>query len=408
MSHIPAAGSIEDRIASRPSNPEVRLTTPEPQDPARAADTTSMDGLLTAAREVLGMELAYLAEVHESELVLREVDGDTGAYGVVPGFSPAGDALVVPRDGRAAPRRSSCPTRPRSRRPPRTRSWPRPGSAPTPACRCAARTARCTGRSAASAAPRSRSWASATCATSTCSRGWQRGASKPRRARRMDRRAEVEAAAGQALLAALNARENYTAAHSEAVLELALDGGGRAGDRLRRRDVGRPGRAAARHRQGRRAGRDPAEAGPADRARVGRDARAPGDRRADRRRDRLALAPRAGCARRARALGRQRLPGRARRRGRPAREPHLLGLRRLARDDLGPPVPPGADARRRRAPSSSATPARSSARPPWRRSCACSTAAACRWSTARTAPPGRQPGCRRSAPTGRSRPSCGR
>ena len=39
----------------------------------------------------------------------------------------------------------------------------------------------------------------------------------------IDRRAEVEAAAGQALLAALNARENYTAAHSEAVLELALE-----------------------------------------------------------------------------------------------------------------------------------------------------------------------------------------
>ena len=37
------------------------------------------------------------------------------------------------------------------------------------------------------------------------------------------RRAEVEAAAGQALLAALNARENYTAEHSEAVLELALE-----------------------------------------------------------------------------------------------------------------------------------------------------------------------------------------
>ena len=37
------------------------------------------------------------------------------------------------------------------------------------------------------------------------------------------RREEVEAAAGQALLAALNARENYTAAHSEAVLELALE-----------------------------------------------------------------------------------------------------------------------------------------------------------------------------------------
>ena len=46
-----------------------------------------MDGLLAAAREILGMELAYLSELHESELVLREVDGDTAAYGgVAPGF----------------------------------------------------------------------------------------------------------------------------------------------------------------------------------------------------------------------------------------------------------------------------------------------------------------------------------
>ena len=42
-----------------------------------------MDGLLAAAREVLGMELAYLAEIHESELVLREIDGDTAGYGGV-------------------------------------------------------------------------------------------------------------------------------------------------------------------------------------------------------------------------------------------------------------------------------------------------------------------------------------
>src|SRR5688572_17454013 len=52
------------------------------------ADTTPMAGLVAAAREVLGMELAYLAEVRDSELVLREVDGDTDAYGGVrPGFS---------------------------------------------------------------------------------------------------------------------------------------------------------------------------------------------------------------------------------------------------------------------------------------------------------------------------------
>ena len=49
------------------------------------------------------------------------------------------------------------------------------------------------------------------------------------------RRAEVEAAAGQALLAALNARENYTAEHSEAVLELALEVAGRDGPGAPRR-----------------------------------------------------------------------------------------------------------------------------------------------------------------------------
>src|SRR5215211_1671567 len=46
-----------------------------------------MDGLLAAAREVLGMEFAYLAEVQESALVLRDVDGDAAAYDVAPGFA---------------------------------------------------------------------------------------------------------------------------------------------------------------------------------------------------------------------------------------------------------------------------------------------------------------------------------
>ena len=40
-----------------------------------------MDGLLAAAREVLGMELAYLAELRDTELVLREVDGEVAGYG---------------------------------------------------------------------------------------------------------------------------------------------------------------------------------------------------------------------------------------------------------------------------------------------------------------------------------------
>jgi response regulator RpfG family c-di-GMP phosphodiesterase len=54
------------------------------------------------------------------------------------------------------------------------------------------------------------------------------------------RRAELQAEAGQALVAALNARENYTAEHSEAVLELALEVGAELGlDEAELGDVGR-------------------------------------------------------------------------------------------------------------------------------------------------------------------------
>ena len=38
-----------------------------------------MDGLLAAAREALGMELAYLAELDDRALILRGVDGDRAA-----------------------------------------------------------------------------------------------------------------------------------------------------------------------------------------------------------------------------------------------------------------------------------------------------------------------------------------
>ena len=79
-----------------------------------------MDGLLAAAREVLGMELAYLAELSESELVLREVDGDVAAYGGVgPGFTLPRELLVVPRDGRGrrAPARARCRGAAAGRRP---------------------------------------------------------------------------------------------------------------------------------------------------------------------------------------------------------------------------------------------------------------------------------------------------
>jgi diguanylate cyclase (GGDEF)-like protein/putative nucleotidyltransferase with HDIG domain len=198
------------------------LTTQEPQEAAKPADTTSMDGLLCAAREVLGMELAYLAEVHETELVLREVDGDTAAYSVASGFTiPAahswchamvsGTAPQLVRDAATLPQAAEHPF------------------------------VVATGIRAYAGVPVRR--ADGTLFGSLCCLSREPQPQLDERdlryldvlarmvARRLDasegafadRRAEVEAAAGQALLAALNARENYTAAHSEAVLELALD-----------------------------------------------------------------------------------------------------------------------------------------------------------------------------------------
>ena len=64
------------------------MVTTGAQAAADRADATPMEGLLAAAREVLGMEFAYLSEVREDALILREVDGDTDAYGGAgPGFS---------------------------------------------------------------------------------------------------------------------------------------------------------------------------------------------------------------------------------------------------------------------------------------------------------------------------------
>src|SRR5215210_7591758 len=57
------------------------------EGPIAAADPTAMEGLLAAAREVLGMELAYLAEVRESTLVLREVAGDRAGFSLPSGHS---------------------------------------------------------------------------------------------------------------------------------------------------------------------------------------------------------------------------------------------------------------------------------------------------------------------------------
>jgi len=190
---------------------------------ADRADTTPVDGLLAAAREVLGMEFAYLSEIRDDALVLREVDGDTAAYGGVgAGFSlpaemswchqmVAGRAPQLVTDAAAAPEASAHPF------------------------------VRATGIRAYAGVPVRRDDGSLLGTLCCLSRSPQPEL-RERDLRYLDvlarmaakrleaadtaqerRRAEVEAAAGQALLAALNARENYTAEHSEAVLELALD-----------------------------------------------------------------------------------------------------------------------------------------------------------------------------------------
>jgi len=182
-----------------------------------------MDGLLAAAREVLGMELAYLAELRDTELVLREVDGDTTAYGGVrPGFTlareyswchemAAGEAPQLVPDADGLPQAAGHPF------------------------------VKVTGIRAYAGVPVRRRDGSLYGSLCCLSRQPQPQLDE-RDLRYLDvlarmagsrldaaegalvrRREEAEAAAGQALLAALNARENYTAAHSEAVLELALE-----------------------------------------------------------------------------------------------------------------------------------------------------------------------------------------
>ena len=188
-----------------------------------------MDGLLAAAREVLGMDLAYLAEVSETELVLRDIDGDTREYGGVrPGFAlpreyswchsmVAGEAPQLVPDAAASPQAREHPfvvaTGIRAyagvpvRRPDGTLYGTLCCLSRTPQPQLGARDLRYLDVLARMVAERLEA---------------AEGALERRRE-------EVEAAAGQALLAALNARENYTAAHSEAVLELALRVAGELG-----------------------------------------------------------------------------------------------------------------------------------------------------------------------------------
>jgi diguanylate cyclase (GGDEF)-like protein/putative nucleotidyltransferase with HDIG domain len=189
---------------------------------AQAADTTSMEGLLAAAREVLGMELAYLAEVRESELVLRAVQGDLPGHDVAPGLRlpaehswchamVAGSAPQLVPDAAALPQAAAHPfvaltgIRAYAGAPVRRADGSLYGTlcclSREPQPQLGERDLRVLDTLAGLAADRIEAAEGAV----------------------VGRRAEVEAAAGQALLAALNARENYTAAHSEAVLALALE-----------------------------------------------------------------------------------------------------------------------------------------------------------------------------------------
>jgi diguanylate cyclase (GGDEF)-like protein/putative nucleotidyltransferase with HDIG domain len=181
-----------------------------------------MDGLLAAAREVLGMELAYLAEIHDSELVLREIDGDTAAYGgITPGFAlpathsychamTAGDAPQLVTDATIVPEAAAHPfvsatgIRAYAGVPVRRADGTLFGTL----C-CLSRDPR------PDLGERDLRYLDVLARMVATRLAAAEGA-------RMNMRAEVESAAAQALLTALNARENYTAAHSEAVLELAL------------------------------------------------------------------------------------------------------------------------------------------------------------------------------------------
>ena len=181
-----------------------------------------MDGLLAAAREALGMELAYLAELDDRALILRGVDGDRAAFGgVAPGFTLPRDhswchAMVageVPRlvtDAQASPAAAAHPfvvaTGIRAYAGvPVVRA---DGSIYGSLC-CLSR------RPRPDLGERDLRYLSGLARIAAARIDHAEGAG-------LHRRAEVEAAAGQALIAALNARENYTAEHSEAVLELAL------------------------------------------------------------------------------------------------------------------------------------------------------------------------------------------
>ena len=159
--------------------------------------------------------------------------------------------------------------------------------------------------------------------------------------------AQTEAAytgAIRALAAALDARDPYTAGHSERVSVLSVAIGRELGLERRGRR-GRPARrAAARHRQDWRARRRAAEAGRAHRRRVRRHQTASGPRRADPAIGAVSRAAHSDRRAAPRAAGRPRLSPRPARRRHPARRAHRPRGRRLRRDDQRarlPAAPPG-------------------------------------------------------------------
>ena len=173
------------------------------------------------------MELAYLSEVRDDALVLREVDGDTDAYGGVrPGFTPpARDARGATRWSPASAPQLVTDAERDAAGGRRIRSSPRPASAPTRACPCAATTAALLGTLCCLSRSRSRSSTSATCATSTCSRGWPRS--------RLD---EAEARAAAPPRRGRGGRRPGAAGRAQRARELhrrALRGGAGAGARGR-------------------------------------------------------------------------------------------------------------------------------------------------------------------------------
>ena len=135
---------------------------------------------LQTARELTGMELAFVGQFRHGRELIRNADGDAERFGLTLDDGPELEATYCQRmvDGRLP---SAVPD---------TRAHPvaaaldvteAAASAPTSACPCAATTARSTGPSAASRARRSASSAASTSGSWRCSRASSATSSSARR-----------------------------------------------------------------------------------------------------------------------------------------------------------------------------------------------------------------------------------